>query len=70
MTEVPSPRQAALLLSRALRQVHRIQPATLRAPVTAMLEAGVEQCTIWESLLGKPVNHLLDLAHALTEDSP
>jgi hypothetical protein len=33
-----------------------------------MLEAGVEQCAVSSSLLGRPVNHLIALAEALTTD--
>lgn len=68
MTEPPTPRAAAVLFTRALTRVDRIQPPELRKPITEMLLAGVEQCTISTSLLGKPVNNLLDLARALTEE--
>lgn len=68
MTGDLSPRQAGLLFARALRRVDRIQPASLREPVAAMLEAGIEQCTLCRPLLGKPVNHLIALADALTAD--
>ena len=61
-----SPRAAALLFARALQRLDRIQPAAARAPIAAMLEAGIEQCATLRTLLGQPVNHLLDLARALT----
>lgn len=70
MSEVLTPRAAALLFARALQRVHRVQPATLRAPITAMLEAGIERCAVSQSLLGQPVNYLLEMAHALAGDGP
>jgi hypothetical protein len=68
MSDLPSPRAASLLFGRALQQVDRIQPASLRDPIVAMLEAGIERCVVSRSLLGQPVNHLIALAEALTAD--
>lgn len=68
VSETPTPRAAAVLLTRALTRVDRIQPPELRKPIAAMLLAGVEQCTVSTSLLGKPVNNLLDLARALADE--
>lgn len=69
MTDETSVRAAGLLFARALRQVDRIQPPSIRGPIVNMLEAGVELCTVSTSLFGKPVNHLLALARGLTEAS-
>ena len=65
-----SPRAAGLLFARALQQIDQIQPAALRGPITSMLEAGIELCAMRASLLGQPVNYLLDLARALTGEAP
>lgn len=62
------PRSAAVLLTRALQRVDHIQPASLRPPIAQMLAAGIELCTVSRSLLGQPVNNLLDLAQALVDD--
>jgi hypothetical protein len=40
---VDSPRMASLLFAHALSQVDRIQPYAIRAPIKAMLLAGVEE---------------------------
>ena len=62
-----SPRAAVVLFTRALRCVEQIQPPTLREPVADMLAAGIEECSVVSSLLGRRVNHLLMLAQALIE---
>jgi hypothetical protein len=68
VNEPLSPRATALLFARALRYVDQIQPHTVRESIAAMLEAGVEECTISsESLLGHRLNHLIRLADALIE---
>lgn len=60
-----SPRAAAVLFTRALAGIDQIQPVALREPIRDLLAAGIEQCAISASLLGRPVNHLIALATAL-----
>lgn len=60
-----TPRAVALVFARALQQVDRIQSAALRAPIVAMLEAGIEECVVADTLLGHRLNYLRDLAWAL-----
>lgn len=60
-----SPRAAAVLFTRALAGIDQIQPVALREPVRDMLAAGIEQCAISTSLLGRPVNGLIAVANAL-----
>jgi hypothetical protein len=62
-----SPRATGLLLAHALSQVDRIQPSAIRAPIKAMLLAGVEECVISTTLLGHQLNYLIELAKALIE---
>ena len=64
---VDSPRAASLLFARALSRVDQIQPPMVRAPITAMLVAGVEECVVSTSLLGHRLNYLIQLAQALVE---
>jgi hypothetical protein len=64
----PSPRAAAALFGRALARLDQIQPTALREPIRNMLRAGIELCTISPSLLGRPINHLVDLALVLTTE--
>jgi len=61
-----STRSAAVLFTRALQRVDQVEPESLRGPIIAMLAAGIELCASSRSLLGKPVNNLIDLAEALT----
>jgi hypothetical protein len=68
VTPYPSPRATALLFARALQHVDRLQPPAVREPVAAMLEAGVEECAVSASLLGRRMNYLIELAQALTEE--
>lgn len=65
-----TPRSAAVLLTRALDRLDRIEPAAVRAPIGEMLRAGIEMCVVSRSLLDKPVNNLLDLAQALIDVPP
>lgn len=60
-----TPRSAAVLLARALGHLDLIQPETAREPVRLMLTSGIEMCAISRSLWGKPIGHVLALAHAL-----
>lgn len=62
-----SPRSAAALLSDALAHVHRIEPAGCREPVRQMFRATIEMCAVSSSLLGKRVEHVLQLAQALVD---
>lgn len=68
-SELYSPRAAAVLFTRALRQVELIEPASLREPVAAMLAAGIERCALVPSLVGQQVNYLIALAQALADTS-
>lgn len=60
-----TPRSAAVLMTRALSRLDRVEPPEIRNPIAAML--GIEQCVVSRSLLGKPVVNLLDLAQAIVE---
>lgn len=63
-----TPRSAAVLLTRALDEVDRIEPEIARGPVRAMFQAAIELCASSRSLLGKRVVNVLDLAQALVSD--
>lgn len=67
-TDEHTPRSAVVLLTKALQNVNRIEPETLREPIVGMLAAGIELCAVSRSLLGKPVVNLLALAEALADD--
>jgi hypothetical protein len=60
-----TPRSAALLITDALAHLDLVEPPAAREPIRHMLRAGIEQCTMARSLLGKPVNHVIALAQAL-----
>lgn len=62
-----SPRSASSLLSGALAHLDVIQPPALRAPVRDILRAGIEVCVSSRSLLGKPVQHTINLAQAVMD---
>ena len=62
-----TPRSAALVFTDALGHLDLVQPESLREPVRNMLRAGIEQCAVVRSLLGKPIMHTLDLAEALND---
>lgn len=62
-----SPRSASSLLSGALAHLDVIQPPALREPVRDILRAGIEICVSSRSLLGKPVQHTLNLAQAVMD---
>ncbi|MFG2001623.1 hypothetical protein ACGFNU_20975 [Spirillospora sp. NPDC048911] len=57
-----------MLLTDALDHLALVEPRALREPVRMMLRAGIEQCAISSSLLGKPVGHVLMLAQALVDE--
>lgn len=63
-----TPRSAAVLLTDALDHLALVEPPALREPVRMMLRAGIEQCAISSSLLGKPVGHVLRMAQALVDE--
>lgn len=63
-----TPRSATLLLADALDQLGLIEPSALRDPVRQMLRAGIEQCAVSRSLLGKPLVNVLRLAQALVDE--
>ena len=65
MTANHSPRSASVLLSGALAHLDVIQPPELRGPVRDILRAGIELCVSSRSLIGKPIQHTLDLAQAV-----
>jgi hypothetical protein len=65
VTSNHSPRSASLLLSGALAHLDVIQPAELRGPVRDILRAGIELCVGSRSLLGKPIQHTIELAQAV-----
>jgi hypothetical protein len=60
-----SPRSASALLSGALAHLDVIQPPELRGPVRDILRAGIEMCVTSRSLLGKPIQHTIELAQAV-----
>ncbi|MEV6908008.1 hypothetical protein [Amycolatopsis sp. NPDC051071] len=62
-----SPRSASVLLSGALARLDVVQPETLRGPVRDILRAGIELCTVSQSLIGLPIRFTLDLAQAIME---
>lgn len=61
-----TPRTAVVLLTDALDCLDVIEPVAAREPIRLMFRAMMEQCVVSRSLLGKPVNHVLALAEALT----
>lgn len=63
-----TPRSGALLLTDALTHLELLEPAAAREPVRLMFRAGIELCADSRSLLGKPVNYLLELAEALVDE--
>lgn len=62
-----SPRSASSLLSGALAHLDVIQPPALQEPVRDILRAGIEICVSSRSLIGKPVQHTLNLAQAVMD---
>lgn len=62
-----TPRSAALLLSDALTHLDRIQPPAAREPIRGMFRAEIERCAMSNSLLGRPVNYVLELAQAIVD---
>ena len=69
MTTTHTPRSASALLSDALGHLNLIEPPAAREPVRGMLRAAIEECTISNSLLGKRINYVLELAEALVAAS-
>lgn len=67
-----TPRSAALLLSDAIEHLDRVEPSEAREPIRGMLRAAIERCALSKSLLGQPVNYVLELAQAIvaTDISP
>ncbi|GAA3223126.1 hypothetical protein [Actinocorallia longicatena] len=68
MNDRHTPRSAALLFADALECLDLLEPALAREPIRHMLRAGIEQCASSHSLLGKPVNYLLQLAEVLVDE--
>lgn len=62
-----SPRSASVLLSGALAHLDVIEPLGLRGPVRDILRAGIEMCVTSRSLLGKPIQHTINLAQAVMD---
>lgn len=60
-----TPRSASVLLSDALGHLDLIEPPAAREPIRAMLRAAIEECVVSNSLLGKRLNYVLELAEAL-----
>ncbi|GAA4226136.1 hypothetical protein GCM10022254_10160 [Actinomadura meridiana] len=69
MATVHAPRSASVLLSDALRYLDLIEPPAAREPIRGMLRAAIEECAISNSLLGKRINYVLELAEALVAAS-
>lgn len=69
MSATPSPRSAALLLSEAIEHLGRVEPPAAREPIRSMFRAAIELCALSSSLLGQPVNYVLDLAQAIVDES-
>lgn len=67
MMKSHTPRSASVLLSDALAHLDVVQPEALRGPVRNILRAGIELCAVSRSLLGKPIQHTLDLAQAIVD---
>jgi hypothetical protein len=57
-----------VLLTDALDHLDLIEPPAARAPIRLMLRGGIEQCAMSRSLLGKPVNFVLELAQVLVDE--
>jgi hypothetical protein len=64
-----TPRSAARLLSDALGHLDLLQPEAAREPVRLMFRAGIEKCVLSRSLLGLPMNFVLQLAQALVDEA-
>lgn len=62
-----SPRAVAVKLSSALVHLDLVQPPELRGSVADILRAGIELCALSDSLLGKPIQHTLAVAKAITD---
>ena len=62
-----TPRSAAVLLSDALSRLDTVEPSEAREPVRQMFRATIELCAVSNSLAGKPVTHVLQLAQALVD---
>jgi hypothetical protein len=67
--EPHTPRSAGTLLSAALTHIDLIRPATAQEPIQMMFRAGIEQCIVSRSLLGKDLNGVLWLARVLVDES-
>jgi hypothetical protein len=61
----PTPRTAALLFSEAIEHIDSLEPPAVRAPIRDMFRAEIERCALSRSLLGQPVNYMLELAEAI-----
>lgn len=64
-----TPRSAAALLSNALGHLDLVEPPTAREPIRQMFRATIERCTASDTLLGQPVQYVLELAQALVDAS-
>jgi hypothetical protein len=66
-----SPRTAAVLFANALSRTDSLEPPAVREPIRNMLTAGIELCVVRQNvdtLLGLPMQDLLDLAEALVKE--
>lgn len=62
-----TPSSAVLLLSDALTHLDCVEPPAAREPIRGMLRAAIEQCAVSKSLLGLPLNYVLELAQAILD---